>query len=139
MTGEGSGNSTMWKGSPSRFAGRAQAIDVFGERQVVLVVRVCLNGSDDCIGADEAGDVVDVAVGVVAGDAAVHPEHLVDAEVVAEDALQLIAAEAGVALLDLAEQALFGGEQDAGSVGVDAAAFEDDAMRGAVGKLRRPA
>ena len=37
-------------------------------------------------------------------------------------------AEAGVALLDLAEQTLFGGEEEAGAVGVNAAAFEDEAV-----------
>jgi len=42
-------------------------------------------------------------------------------------------AEAGVALLDFGEEALFGGEEDAGAVGVDAAAFEDEAVGLAVG------
>ena len=37
-------------------------------------------------------------------------------------------AEAGVALLDFGEEALFGGEEEAGAVGVDAAAFEDEAV-----------
>ena len=55
------------------------------------------------------------------------PEHLVDAEVVAEDSLELLAADAGVALLDLAEQAFFGGEQDPCAVDVDGAAFEHEA------------
>ncbi len=64
-------------------------------------------------GADEAGDVVDVAVGVVAGNAAAEPDHLIDAEVIVKDLLQLLAADAGIALLHLAQQALFGGEQNA--------------------------
>ena len=42
--------------------------------------------------------------------------------------------DAGVALLDFAEQALFGGEEDAGAVGVDGAAFEDEAVLLAVGE-----
>ena len=46
-------------------------------------------------------------------------------------------AEAGVALLDLGEQALFGGEQDSCAVDVDAAAFEDEAVRLAVGRRSR--
>ena len=37
-------------------------------------------------------------------------------------------AEAGVAFLDFGEEALFGGEEEAGAVGVDAAAFEDEAV-----------
>ena len=41
---------------------------------------------------------------------------------------RLFVAEAGVALLDFTEETLFGGEEDSCSVGVDAAAFEDEAM-----------
>ncbi len=58
---------------------------------------------------------------------------LFDAEVVVEGLLEMCAgfvfvAEAGVALLDFGEEALFGGEEEAGAVGVDAAAFEDEAV-----------
>ncbi len=61
-----------------------------------------------------------------------------DAEVVVEGLLEVLAsggfvAEAGVALLNFGEQALFGGEEDAGAVGVDAAAFEDEAVGLGVG------
>ena len=113
-------------------AGGAEAIEVFGERQVVFVCGVGFDGGQDGVltidGGDEAGDVVDVAVRVVAGAASVEPEGLVDAEVVVEGLFELLAAEAGVALLDLGEEAFFGGEQNACSVGVDGAAFEDDAV-----------
>jgi len=104
-------------------AGGFEADEVFGEGLVVGVSGVGLNGGDDGFRGDEAGDVVDVAVGVVAGDAAVEPEDLVNAEVVGENLLKLLTGESGVALLDLAEEALFGGEQDALAVGVDGAAF----------------
>ena len=77
-------------------------------------------------GADEAGDVVDVAVGVVAGDSAPQPDHLLDAEIVVECLLELLAANAGIALLHFAEQAFFGRQQDALAVGIDGAAFEDE-------------
>ncbi len=69
---------------------------------------------------------------VVAGRATVEPENLVDAEVVVEGLLDLLARDAGVALLDLGEEALLGGEEDSGSVGVDGAAFEDEAVGFAV-------
>ncbi len=129
----------MLKGLPcSEVAGGAQAVEVFGEGEVVLVVGVGFDGGEDGVFGDEAGDVVDVAVGVVAGAAAVEPDGLVDAEVVVEGLLEVLAgfvfvAEAGVALLDFGEEALFGGEEDAGAVGVDGAAFEDEA----VGACRR--
>ena len=62
---------------------------------------------------DEARQVVDVAVRVVAGDAAAEPDHLRIAQVVGEHALDAVAAEPGVARLDVGEQALLGGEQRA--------------------------
>ena len=52
---------------------------------------VGLDGGEDGVLGYEAGEVVDVAVGVVAGDAAVEPEDLVDAEVVVEGLLELLA------------------------------------------------
>ena len=48
-----------------------EAREILGQRRVVRVARVRLDGGDDRGRPDEAGDVVDVAVGVVAGDAAV--------------------------------------------------------------------
>ena len=57
---------------------------------------------------------------------------MLDAEKVVEGALKLLFADAGVALLNFREQALLGGEEDAGAVGVDGPAFEDEAVGGAV-------
>jgi hypothetical protein len=88
---------------------------------------VVFDGEDDGIGVGEAGEVVDVAVGVVARDAAVEPDGALDAEPAFEEGFVLFAGEAGVALLDGAEEALFGGEEETLAVDVDGAAFEDDA------------
>jgi len=109
-------------------AGGAEPVEVFRQGEMVFVVGVGLDAGEDGVFGDEAGDVVDVAVRVVAGCAPVEPENLVDAEVVVEGLLDLLARDAGVALLDLGEEALLGGEEDADSVGVDGAAFEDEAM-----------
>ena len=78
------------RAAASRFSasGRWLSSAVFGSVTVTIVY-----------GTHETSDVVYVAVGIVAGDAAIHPQHLVDAEVVVEDALQIFAAEAGIALL----------------------------------------
>jgi hypothetical protein len=73
---------------------------VFGSTAVTIVVR-----------PTKRRDVVDVAVGVVAGDAAIQPDDLIDAEIIVKGLLQLLAAHAGIALLDLAQQAFLGGEQ----------------------------
>jgi len=106
-----------------------EASEIFGERRVVEVAGVGLDGGDDGGGRNEARDVVDVAVRVVASDAAVEPENLIDAEKIVEGLFELGAADAGVALLHFAQQTLLGGEQDALAVGVDGTAFEDEALR----------
>src|SRR5260370_24010947 len=100
---------------------------------MVFVAGVAVDAGEDYVFADEAGDVVDVGVSVVAGAALVEPEDLFDAEVVVEGLLQVLAgfgfgAKAGIAFLNFGEEALFGGEEEAGAVGVDAAAFEDQAV-----------
>ena len=82
-------------------AGGPEAVEVFGEREVVLVGGVGFDCGEDGVFSDEASDIVDVAVGVVAGAAAVEPEGLHDAEKVTEGLLQLLAADAGIALLDI--------------------------------------
>ncbi len=114
-------------------AGGAEAVEVFGEGKMVLVTSVGLDGGEDGVFVDKAGDVVDVAVGVVAGAAFVEPDGLVDAEVVVEGLLECslrggFVAQTWVALLDLGEETLLGGDEDACAVGVDAAAFEDEAV-----------
>ncbi len=115
-------------------AGGVEAREVFGKREVVLVGGVGFDGGEDGIGADEASDVVYVAVGVVAGAAPVKPDGLGDAELVGEGGFELGAGDAGVALLGFGEEALFGGDEGACAVDVDRAAFEDQAMGGAVGE-----
>ena len=90
--------------SRSRFSasGRWLSSAVFGSVTVTIVV-----------GTNETGDVVYVAMGIVSGYAAIHPQHLVDAEIVVEDTLQIFAAKARIALLHVAQQALFSGDQRA--------------------------
>jgi hypothetical protein len=112
----------------------AQAVEVFGEGQMVLVGGVRFDADEDGVLSYKASDVVDVAVGIVAGAAAVQPEGLLDAEVVVEGLFEQSAglfgvAEARVALLDWTQKTFLCGEQAAGAVGVDGAAFEDDAVR----------
>ena len=77
-----------------------ESLEVLGEWQVVFVGGVGLDGGEDGVGGYEAGDVVDVAVGVVAGATAVEPDGLLDAEMLGEGLLELGASDAGIALLD---------------------------------------
>ncbi len=81
------------------------------------------------VGADETRNVVHVAVGVVAGDAAIEPNDLIDAEKIRENLLQLLAAHARVALLHLAQQTFLGRQQSSRAIHVDRPAFKHAALR----------
>ena len=82
---------------------------------------------DDRVWVDEAGQVVDVAVSVVAGDAVLQPDHSLDSKIFCEIALPVRALETWIPNLRVrAEQALLGGEQKTGAVYIDAAAFQHD-------------
>ena len=114
-------------------AGLAEAVEVFGEGEVVLVVGVGLDGGEDGVFADEAGDVVDVAVGVVAGAAAVEPDGLVDAEVVVEGFFEVLAGGSssprpGLRCWISERRHSSVVRRTPAAVGVDAAAFEDEAV-----------
>ena len=86
---------------------------------------------------DEAGEVVDVAVGVVAEDAAPQPDGVRRAQVVGKGLFVVHARHVRIALLHLAEQAFFGGEDGARAVDVDRSAFEDDAVSSESGRISR--
>ena len=90
--------------------------------------RVLDPGQEDDAGAGEAGEVVDVAVGLVLEDAVAEPDHLLGAEVVVERRLDRGAVELRVAVR--VQQALLGGQHRALAVDVDRAALEHE--RGAV-------
>ena len=122
--------------SPSALVIDSQPHAVLGQVGEVVVGGIGLLGDHDGALVDEARQIVDVPVGVVAGDAVAEPQHLAHAQVLAEHALQLLARDAGVARLDRAQQALLGGQQRPAAVDVDAAPLEDDPARA---RVRRPA
>src|SRR5581483_899079 len=110
----------------SGFGGRfAEAAKIVGQRLVVGVGRIGLGGAHDDIRRDEAGNVVHVAVGVVADDSASQPDGVGHAQIFREGALQVFAGGAGIALLDIGEEALLGRQHRTEAVHVDAAAFQD--------------
>src|SRR5581483_10951395 len=65
---------------------------------------------------------------VIAGDARSEPDHVGDAQVVRKGLLVILASHPRVALLNFAEQALFGGKKSSLPVHVDRSAFEYDAL-----------
>ena len=133
-----------WKGTDGegfvvKRAGLVETLQVFREGEMVFIGGVGLDAGEDSvsqvIGAGhEAGDVVDVAVGVIAGAAAVEPDNLIDAEEVVEGGFELVASSARIALLNVRQEALFGGEKDSLPIRVDRSAFKDEAVLGAVGE-----
>ena len=108
---------------------REQLIRI-ARRLIERVLRVVRPDARDLARADEAGHVVDVAVGLLGVDAVAQPEHLLAAEIVAEHALDGAAVHVGVA--PLGQQAHLGREHGTLAVDVDRAALEHEAL-GAVG------
>jgi hypothetical protein len=83
----------------------------------------CRLGDRDHAFRHEAGEIVDMAVGMVVEQAAAEPQQPIDAEMVGEPRLNVGAREIGVAIG--IEQALLGGDGKPGAVDIDRAAFED--------------
>ena len=95
---------------------------------ILVVGRILLVREHDHARRGEPRDVVDVSVRVVADAAFAEPDRLANPERIAKDALVAVARETGIPLLNRREQALLGHEQRAFAVGLDRAAFEDDAL-----------
>ncbi len=117
-------------GMPIWSACVVQPLQIFLQRQMVLVLRIRLRNSDDRQRTNKTRDVVDVAMGIVSRDAAVHPQHLVDAEIIMKNPLQIFAAEAWITLLHLAQQAFLGSDKCAVAVDIDTAAFQHHTVTG---------
>jgi hypothetical protein len=76
----------------------AEPLQVLLERLVVFVSRVLLDDGDHRLGVHEPGEVVHVAVGVVARDPVAQPEDMADPDIVAQVALDRLAVQGRVAL-----------------------------------------
>src|SRR4030095_13829343 len=103
-------------------------MQVVHRSRVVLVARVWLYGENDRVRRDEPGDVVDVAVRVVANASLAEPDRAVDTQPLLEYLLVVVARHARVPHLYVAQQPLFGHEEQTIAVYIDAAPFEDDAL-----------
>ena len=90
----------------------------------------CFDRQHDRVAAHESRDVVDVPVRVVADAALAEPDRVADAEPLGEHLFVVVAREAGVAHLHVAQQPLLGDEQQSVAVDLDAAALEHDAAAG---------
>jgi hypothetical protein len=113
-------------------SGSAQAAQVFLERLVVGVGAAGFHHGEHRVGGHETGNVVHVAVSVVALDAMAQPDDFFHAQVIGEELLQFLPGDSGIALLHFAQEALFGGQHQAAAIHVNAAAFQHHAIRLAI-------
>ena len=94
---------------------------------MVCIAGIFFDDGDDGCGIGEAGEIVNVSMSIVSGDAAFQPENIRYAKIIAEELFVIAFFEAGIAFLNPALQAFFGGEERAAAVDVDGAALENDA------------
>jgi len=113
------------EGSAVLIAHGFQAHEVFLEGRVVDVVGIVLESSHDGGWVHETGEVVDVTIGIIAGDAVAEPEDVGDAEIIAKILLDLRLGELGIAIR--VQQNRGGGQERACAIGVDGAALQHDA------------
>src|ERR1700683_4531478 len=104
----------------------SQALPIFFERAVVLLVRVFLTAKDDRASIHKAAQIIDVTVRIVSCDSFPEPYNVFHAEVSSQRRFGLRTIEPRIsALAFLIEKALFGGKQRAGTIHVEASAFEN--------------
>ncbi len=100
----------------------AQMREILSERPVVFVVVIFFdNGHNGSLG-NKAGEIVDVAIGIIAGDAVAEPENFAYAEKIPEALLDFIATQLRIAIW--IQETRFGSKQCAPAVYLDRAAFQ---------------
>src|ERR1043166_5808939 len=121
---------------------RSEPLAVLAKNRMVLIPWTFFLAKKNAFGRDEAREIVDVAVRVVADNPAAKPYHTLGPEHVGKDLLDPLAAEARIPRLRLRKQALFGAEEHPLSIHVDRAALhhdvaslDDDAI---LGHAKRP-
>src|SRR5438874_171894 len=105
---------------------------------VVSVLGVGFLNEHEGLGVDETADVINMPMSIVAHRAGDEPEHIGDAEVLLEGLIHFLASEARIAHLDFwVEVTLFGGQQSASAIDLDAPAFEDEILAARLGVEKR--
>ena len=102
------------------------------------IVRSRGDGKRQYARPDEAGEIVDMPVGMIVEQAFPQPQHVRQAQAPRQQGFDLPAIKVGIAIG--VEQALFGRDEQAGAVGVDRSAFEYPVLRrcGKAGGRRQP-
>ena len=123
------GKVTTRSGWPSWSRADRSRCEIVRERLVVGVVGARLDHGHDGPRIDETGEVVHVAVRVVADDAPAQPDDVADAQIIGQDLLQLRAVETRVAALHRRSAGTPRWSAAAPAVDVDGASFEHHANR----------
>ena len=77
----------------------AQAREISLERLVIFIVAIFFNNSYDGLCGDKPREIVNVAVGVVAGNAFAEPENIADTQIIPQTLFDLIARKIWIAIL----------------------------------------
>jgi len=94
-----------FRGASLRLVGAAEPRSLAQTREirlqccVVFIVAILFDHSYDSSLGYEAGEIIDVTVGIVAGNAITEPENVGDAEIIAQPLLDLIARKIGISIL----------------------------------------
>src|SRR3954464_15599379 len=86
----------------------AQAVEIFLKRLVVFRCAILFNDSYNRSLGYKPREIIDVTVGVIAGDAIAEPENLADAEIIAQALLDVITGKIGIPIF--VQEARFTGE-----------------------------
>src|SRR5208282_6873734 len=96
------------------------------EGRVIFALLILLDHRDHGVGSDEAGDVIDVAVSVVAGDTAIEPDDRLRTKIVGKELFISRAVHGRVALLSGREKALLSGDESPAAVDIDRSTLQHD-------------
>ena len=108
---------------PTGVFGLFQSLKIVLQRRVVGVLGILFDRGHDHAGGDKAGEVIDMAVGVVALQSVSQPDDLLYPEPVSQFLFDLGPFQSGVTVG--IQKAVLRGEQGVEAVGVDGAALED--------------
>src|SRR5215475_15078966 len=103
-----------------------QTIVVLSEGGIVFVRKICFQDTNYGHRVDEAGDIINMSVGIVPNNTFRQPNDLANSQGSFEELLNFTAAHVGIAIL--VQQALLRREAGSGAVNFDGSSFENNGM-----------
>ena len=111
-----------------------ESCEIIAQRFAIHIPRIVFDHRDYGVSRNETSKVVDVAMCVIAKDAASQPNHMRRAQVICKHFFVIFSRHARIALLHLAEQAFFRSKQRAQTIHIDRSALEHNAFATMVGE-----